>query len=142
MNELLEMFELYLNMDSEERDVIALEASNEIVSHLKQIFESDSLFEAYLQLYSIFSYADIKIQYEEYELFGKITGAEVSYEDFCSAVLNEIENVDVNEFFDFVDEQNEDFQGNLCLFAVCIFTCDGVFDELEFKFIDTYFLSH
>lgn len=141
MSDLQDMFQQYLDMDTEERNNIAQEASNEILSVFEQTFEGDSMFEAYLQMFSIFCSADGELQYEEYELFTTITGTEVSYDDFFSAMQNELENTDIDEFFGFANDQGDDFMGSLIVLAICIFTCDGTLTVSEQEFIDEYFLA-
>ena len=141
MDELLLMFETYVNMTEEERTTIALEASNAILDHFENIFEGEELFDAYLQMYSIFCCVNNDIAYEQYELFKNITGAQVQYEEFYPALTNCVENVNVEEFFAFAYEQGEEFVGALCILAICIFACDGKIDEIELKLINLYFLE-
>jgi hypothetical protein len=134
------MFKDYLNITKEERTVIALEASNNLVSLLELMFEDEPLYEAYLQIYAVLCCADDEIKYEEYELFLDITGANVSYDDFYNAMRVNQENLNIDEFFNFVNEQEQDFIGYICVLAVCVFTCDGSFDECEYNLINKYLL--
>ncbi len=141
MSELNDMFQQYLDMDDDERNAIAEEAAGAILNVFQQHFEGDDLFEAFLQMFSIFTMADSEITYEEYELFTSITGTEVSFDDFYNAIQNTYENTDIDEFFGFATEQDEDFMGELCVLAICILTCDGTLSVSEQEFIDEYLLG-
>lgn len=140
-DELMQMLQEYLDMDAERRNYVAQEASNAILNLFEEIFDGDKMFEAYLEMFSIFSSVDGQLAKEEYDLFINITGTEVSYEDFFDALQNELESANVEEFFDFINSQEEEIFGAFCMLAICIFTCDGTFSEEELEFFEAYFLE-
>lgn len=139
MNELIEVFQQYLDMDNETRQSIAQEATTNIFNHLEEFYDEDTVYDTYLLLVSVFCCVDGTINFEEYELFTAITGTSISYDEFYEVVKNGADLEAMEELFGFVHSQGDDFVGEVMVLAICFFTADGTFADVEQAFFDEYF---
>lgn len=138
--ELLQTLQQYVDMSHEERTQLALQASNAILDLFQNTFEGDDVFDAYLQMYGVFCSVDGTLAREEFDLFINITGTDVEYDVFFDAVKSVLEETDIDELFEFINNQNEEIYGAFCMLAICIFTCDETFSQEELDFFEEYFL--
>ena len=135
----IEELDCHLNMSDDERIEKALNASKTLMSYLQSMFVGEAFYNAYLQIYSIFCCADRDVKVAEYELFKILTDTNVTYDEFYRCIVAENKSVDLDEFFEFANNQDDDFKQALLEFTLCIFTCDHYIHRDELKIIDEYF---
>ena len=140
MDDLLELYQSYLDMDYEERKMIATSASEKIFEHLNEFYDENSVLKIFIDMFSVLCSVDGVISAEEHEVFSSITKTNVSFDEFYE-VMKFGANIEfVTDFFDFVNSQGDEFLGELFVLAVCMFSCKGEITIEEQEFIDEYFM--
>lgn len=140
MSELTNLYQKYLDMDDEQRNDIALQTMSEIFDYLNQYYDEDEVIEYVIRMFSVFASADGTINVAEYELFKYTTGATVSYDDFYEATKEGTHEDKVQELFEVLATESEDFISSVFVLAICIFTANGTLTVKEQEFVDKYFL--
>ena len=139
MSDLIDIYQQYLDMSDEERNNIALMTMRSIFEYLESEADSeDEVLEFVLDMFSVLCCADGTINYEEYEMFKLVTGATVSYDEFFDAVKDGTDPEYVEGFFELVENLDDDFQSDIFVLALCLFTSKGTLTVSEQEFIDEY----
>ena len=139
MSSLLEEVFDYLNMSDEDRFDKAFNASKALVGYLEPMFDGDDAYEAYVQIIAIICSVDGIYQHLEYDFFKKLTEVDITYDQFTEWMDAEYEKVDLDEFFEFAANQEDEFKQALLELVLCVITCDYSLHRNELKFIDEYF---
>ena len=140
MDDLIEVYQEYLDMDEEERNSIAIEAIDNIFKHLQEFYDEDTILKTIINMFGVICSADGVVSKEEYDMFTLLTKANVSYKEFCDVMkYGEYEEV-INEFIGFANSQGDDFVGELFVLAICIFSCKGTITVEEQEFVDEYLI--
>ena len=77
MNELIEIYQNYLDMTDEERKEVARSASEKIFATIAESYDEDSILEIYIYMFSVLCCVDGIISPEEHELFSYVTNTNV-----------------------------------------------------------------
>ena len=139
MDEIIEVYQEYLDMDEEERNMIATQAIDKIFEHLQEFYDEETVLKTIVNIFGVICSADGEICAEEYDMFSLLTKANVTFEQFCEVMqYGQYEEV-INDFFEFAESQGDQFTGELFVLAICIFTCKGSVTIEEQEFIEEYF---
>ena len=140
MDEMIEVYQDYLDMDGEERNMIAMQAIDAIFEHLQEFYDEESVLKTIVSMFGVICSADGVISEEEYDMFSLLTKANVTFEQFCEVMqYGQYEDV-INNFFEFANSLGEPFTSELFVLAICIFACKGSITIEEQEFIEEYFL--
>ena len=141
MDEMIEVYQDYLDMDVEERNAIAMQAIDAIFEHLQEFYDEETVLKTIVNIFGVVCSADGVINAEEYEMFSLLTKANVTFEQFCEVMqYGQYEEV-INDFFEFANSQGDQFTNELFVLAICIFTCKGFMTTKEQEFIYNHFIQ-
>ena len=140
MDEMIEVYQDYLDMDDEKRNSIAMQAIDAIFAHLKELYDDETVLKKIVEMFSVICCVDGVISEEEYYMFSLITKANVSFEQFCEVMKYGQYEDFINNFFEFANSKSDEVAGELFVLAICLFTCKGTVTVEEQAFIDEYFI--
>lgn len=140
MDDIIHVYQDYLDMEDEERNAIAIQAIDAIFAHLNQNCDEETVLKRIIDMFSVICSADAVINEEEYNLFSLLTKANVTFTQFVEVMeYGQYEEL-INDFFNFANSQGEKFVGEVFVLAICIFACKGTITVEEQAFIDEYFM--
>lgn len=140
MDDMIEIYQNYLDMIDEERNDIARSASEKLFEHLTEFYDEESVLKTYINMFSVLCSVDGVISQEEHELFSFVTNTHVSYDEFFEVMKFGANSEMIENFFEFADSQGDEFIGNLFVLAICVFACKGTITVEEQEFIYEYFM--
>lgn len=140
MDDMIEVYQSYLDMTDEERNAIARSASEKLFEHLIEFYDEESILKTYINMFSVLCTVDGVINHEEHKIFSIVTNTNVLYDDFFEVMKFGVKAELIEEFFGFANSQGDDFIGYLFVLAICIFSCKGTITVEEQEFIEEYFL--
>ena len=140
MEELIKIYQDYLDMDEEERNSIAIQTIDTIFEHLKEFYDDDTILKRIVDMFSVICSADGVISEEEYDMFSLLTKASVTFEQFSQVMqYGQYEEI-INNFFEFANSQSDDFIGSLFFLTLCVFSCKGTITPEEQEFVYNKFI--
>ena len=138
--ELNEIYQEYLDMDNDTRNVITKECVTSIYDYLKDNYGQTSAFHSLTNMFSVFGCIDGGISEVEYELFVFSTGIECTYDNFYEATKNGTSECNIENLMDDLEDEEEDFILDVFMLAILIFTSNGTLTVEEQEFIEKFFL--
>lgn len=140
MDDMIQVYQDYLDMEDEERNAIAVQAIDAIFAHLKEFYDDETVLKKIIDMFSVVCSVDEIIDEYEFNLFCLLTKANVTFEQFSEVMkYGQYEEI-INDFFEFANSQGDEFIGELFVLTICIFSCKGTITVEEQSFIDEYFM--
>ena len=139
MSDYREVFQQYLDMDSDERNAIASGCINNIMGYLEDIYDSDYAVDKVMDMFAVFCCVDGVVNRDEYSLFVEATGADVDYETFFNATSTGTYRSEIEKLYSFLSGQDQDFISEVFVLALCILASNGTLTVSEQEFLEEFF---
>ena len=139
MSQKLEIYQKFLDMDTDERNAYAKQTLDLMHKYLYQYYEEKVIVSYVISIFSVFSCADDTVNMAEYELFKYVTGARVSYDDFYETVKSGTSEELIEELYELLASESEEFIEYVLVLVICIYSCDGTITVEEQEFVDNFF---
>ena len=126
MATLKELYQQYLDMSDSSRVNIAAKCVNTTLNYVRSCGVSeDNTIRFLVNLFKLFSSADKSTGNAEHEFFCRVTGTNVSYQDYFDATNYGSNASFVAEMDKIIDNMPTDIKNQTLVFGLCVMACDG-----------------